>query len=170
MLGAIAPMETTWKLWKNVFEKCCKLFTNNALKYSRDDEQYTYWSAIAFGCTHIFLENRSNRCQLLAVWKPCNFQRIVKIFCYICCKKSLIILQEFYWKISFLYCFWAIKDINLFCNICKCNRSKCRPLQIFLKRSNNKYIWMISPFYNCFQSRMVYLIMGQYFVIQGSSD
>ena len=32
-------------------------------------------------------------------------------------QKSLHNLQEFYRKISFLYCFWAIKDINLLRNV-----------------------------------------------------
>ena len=30
--------------------------------------------------------------QLQAIWELFTFQRIVKIFCYICCKKVLIIL------------------------------------------------------------------------------
>ena len=167
MLGAIAPMETTWTLWKNVFEKCCKLFTNNALKYSRDEEQNTYWSAIAFGCMHIFLENWSNRCQLLAVWKPCNFQRTVKIFSY-----PLLSFRSFTERSASCIAFELSRILIFFATSASVTGLKIfsRPLQIFLKRSNNKCIWMISPFYNCFQSRMVYLIMGQYFVIQGSSD
>ena len=108
MLGAIALTETTLKLWKNLIEKCWKLVANDAFKYFTDDRQHTYWSVIVFRCTRIFLENWSNRCQL------CTFQRIVKIFCYIWCIKVLIILYEFHWEVSFLYCFWAIKDIISF--------------------------------------------------------
>ena len=143
MLGAIALTETTLKLWKNVF------------KYFADDRQHIYWSVIAFGCACIFLENWSNRCQPQTIWEFWIFQRIVKIFC---CKKVLIIFQKFYWKISFLYCLWAIKDIYLFCNICKCNRTEYKPLPIFMNSSKSKYTWMIPPFHICFQGRMVYII------------
>ena len=50
------------------------------------------------------------------------------------------------------------KDINLFCNICNCNRTECKPLSIFMNSSNSKYTWMIPPFHNRFQSKMVYII------------
>ena len=50
------------------------------------------------------------------------------------------------------------KDINLFCNICNCNRTECKPLPIFMNSSNSKYTWMIPPFHNRFQSKMVYII------------
>ena len=70
--------------------------------------------------------------------------------------------QEFYWEISFLYCFGAIKDIYLFCNICNSNRTECKPLPIFMNSSNSKYTRMIHQvhplFHSCFQSRVVYII------------
>ena len=124
---------------KNVLERCWKLVEKNAFKYFRDDKQNTYWSVITFRYTCVFLENWSN--------------------CYIYCEKVRIIFQEFYWKISCLYCFWAIKDINLFCNIWKCNNTECKPLPIFMNKDNSNYTLLIPPFHNCFQSRMVYILL-----------
>ena len=66
---------------------------------------------------------------------------------------SRVLLED-----CFLYCFWAIKEINLFCNICKHNRTEVKPLPIFMNSSNIKYTWMIPPFHNCFQSRVAYII------------
>ena len=91
------------------------------------------------------------------MWKQCgNLSLFKESLKYFVTYADLIILQEFYWKISFFYCFWAIKGINLFCKICKCNSTECKPLSIY--SSNRKYTWMIPPFHNCFQSRMVYVI------------
>ena len=58
--------------------------------------QLIFWPSIGFRCTYIFLENWSNRCQLQAIWKLWTLEKllkyIVKIFCFLCCEKVLIIL------------------------------------------------------------------------------
>ena len=109
MLGVIALTETTFKLWKYVLKKCWKLVTNKAFKYFRGDRQHTYWSVITFRCICNFLENWSNT--NLELWYNKYFVTYAA--------KRFIILREFNWEISFLYCFWGIADVKLFCNICK---------------------------------------------------
>ena len=158
MSDAIALTKTALKLWKNLFQKCWKLVTNNAFKYFRDDRQYTYWSVIVFRFACIFLENWSNRCQLQVIWELCTFQRIVKIFCYICRKKSLLSFKSFTGRPDSCIVFEQLRILISFATFAIVTELNVNLSRFSWTAVIANYTRMIPPFHNCFQSRMVHII------------
>ena len=85
-IGCYSPYRNHIKTQKKCLRKMLEVGYNAAFKYFRYDWQQIYWSVNVFRCACIFLENWTNRCQLQVIQELCTFQKIVKIFCYICCK------------------------------------------------------------------------------------